>query len=237
MTNSRWGKLRPKGWWARNQSRLGLALLGIVIGLPLTLTLLYRFFPPPATPLMVIRAAQGHGFDKDWRPLDQISPHLRRAVIAAEDAKFCSHWGFDWDAFDNAIDRYENGGKVLGASTISMQTAKNVFLWPGRTFLRKGLEAYLTLYVEALWPKRRILEVYLNVAEFGPGLYGAEAAARRYFGKSAAALTQREAALLAAVLPDPLDRSPARPSAYVARRAALIDARADQVRLGRDGAC
>lgn len=211
--------------------------MGALVGLPLVLTALFRFVPPPATPLMVIRAAQGHGLDKDWVPLEQISPHLGRAVIASEDAKFCSHDGFDWEAIDHAIDRYEEGGKVLGASTISMQTAKNVFLWPGRTFLRKGLEAYLTLYLEALWPKRRILEVYLNVAEFGSGLYGAEAASQRYFGKSAAALTQREAALLAAVLPDPLDRSPARPSAYVARRAALIDARADQVRLGQDGAC
>lgn len=212
-------------------------LLAVVIGLPLLLALFLRFLPPPLTPLMAIRMVQGHGLDKQWRGLDDISPHLRRAVIAAEDGKFCSHWGFDWAAIDNAIDIYEDGGKVLGASTISMQTAKNVFLWPGRNFLRKGLEAYFTLYLEALWPKRRILEVYLNIIELGPGLYGAEAAARRYFGKSANALSAREAALLAAVLPDPLDRSPARPSAYVARRAALIDARADQVRLGRDGAC
>ncbi|KAF0225757.1 MAG: monofunctional biosynthetic peptidoglycan [Rhodospirillaceae bacterium] len=211
--------------------------MGMVVGLPLAFTLLYRFIPPPATPLMVIRAAQGHSLDKDWVPLEYILPHLRRAVIASEDAKFCTHWGFDWHAIDNAIERYDSGGKVLGASTIWMQAAKNVFLWPGRTFLRKGLEAYLTLFLEALWPKERILEVYLNVAEFGPGLYGAEAAARRHFGKSATALTQREAALLAAVLPDPLDRSPSRPSTYVTRRAALIDARADQIRLGRDGAC
>lgn len=228
-----WGR----GWWRRNRRRLVVMAATILVGVPLGLTVLYRLVPPPVTPLMVIRLVQGHGLDKDWRPLDRISPHLRRAVIAAEDAKFCSHWGFDWQAIDNAIERYDEGGRVLGASTISMQTAKNVFLWPGRTFLRKGLEAYLTLYVEALWPKRRILEVYLNVAEFGPGLYGAEAAARRHFGTSAAELTAREAALLAAVLPDPLRRSPSRPSAYVASRAALIDARADQVRLGRDGAC
>lgn len=223
--------------WRQSKRRIVRAVLGLFVGLPLTLALIFRFVPPPVTPLMVLRAVQGHGIDKDWRPLDQISPHLRRAVIASEDGKFCSHWGFDWQAIDNAIERYEGGGKVLGASTISMQTAKNVFLWPGRTFLRKGLEAYLTLYLEALWPKRRILEVYLNVAEFGPGLYGAEAAAQRHFGKSASALSPREAALLAAILPAPLDRSPARQSAYVSRRAALIDARADQVRLGRDGAC
>lgn len=212
-------------------------LLAIFVATPLALTLLFRFVPPPVTPLMVIRLVQGHGLDKEWRPLDGIAPALRRAVIAAEDAKFCSHWGFDWQAIDNAIERYEEGGRVLGASTISMQTAKNVYLWPGRVFLRKGLEAYLTLYLEALWPKERILEVYLNVAEFGPGLYGAEAAARRYFGKPASALTQREAALLAAVLPAPLDRSPVRPSAAVEARAATIAARAAQVRLGPSGAC
>lgn len=226
-----------RSWLRRNRRRIVVFTLTVVVGVPLALTLLYRFVPPPATPLMLIRAAQGHGLKKDWQPLKRISPHLRRAVIAAEDAKFCGHWGFDWDAIDNAIDRYEAGGRVLGASTISMQTAKNMFLWPGRTFLRKGIEAYLTLYLEALWPKDRILEVYLNIVELGPGLYGAEAAAQRYFGKPAAALSQREAALLAAVLPAPLDRNPARPTAYVARRAALIDARADQVRLGRDGAC
>lgn len=221
----------------RSVRRIIAALIVVGVVLPTVVTLVLRVVPPPITPLMVIRHVQGFGLDKDWRDLDDISPHLRRAVIAAEDGKFCSHWGFDWDAIDNAIDRYEDGGPVLGASTISMQTAKNLYLWPGRNFLRKGAEAYLTLYLEALWPKRRILETYLNIVEFGPGLYGAEAASRHYFGKSAAALSAREAALLAAVLPAPLDRSPAHPTAYVARRGALIDARADQVHLGRDGAC
>lgn len=223
--------------WKRFWRRVFILAVVLAVAVPLGLTLLYRIVPPPVTPLMLLRLAEGHDLDKDWRPLAEISPHLRRAVIAAEDAKFCTHWGFDWQAIDNAIDRYEEGGRLLGASTISMQTAKNVFLWPGRTFLRKGLEAYLTLYVEALWPKERILEVYLNIVELGPGLYGAEAAAQVYFGKPASALSGREAALLAAVLPAPLDRSPARPSDYVARRAATIDARADQVRLGKAGAC
>jgi len=229
--------LHPGPWWRRNRRRLVVGGLGLLIGLPFVLTLLFRIVPPPVTPLMLLRVVEGYGLDKDWRSLDRISPHLRRAVIASEDAKFCTHWGFDWDAIDNAIDRYEDGGKVLGASTISMQTAKNVFLWPGRTFVRKGIEAYLTLYLEGLWPKRRILEIYLNIAEFGPGLYGAEAASLRQFGKSAASLSPREAALLAAVLPAPLDRSAARPSPAVSRRAGLIAARAAQVRLGRDGAC
>jgi len=224
-------------WWRRNRRRLALALAGVLVVAPLALDLLFRFVPPPLTPLMVIRLAQGYGIRREWRTLDQISPHLRRSVIASEDGKFCSHWGFDPQAIDAAIDRYEEGGKVLGASTISMQTAKNVFLWPGRSFLRKGVEAYLTMVEEALWPKRRILEVYLNVVEFGPGVYGAEAAARQYFAKPAAALSEREAALLAAVLPAPLRRSPSTPSAYVSRRAEVIRARAEQVRLGRDGAC
>lgn len=223
--------LRCAGRWIAG------VLGGLFVVVPLALTLLFRFVPPTKTPLMVIRSLQGYTINEEWRALNQISPHLRRSVIAAEDGKFCSHWGFDLDAIDNAIDVYEEGGKVLGASTISMQTAKNVFLWPGRNFIRKGMEAYLTLYLEALWPKRRILEVYLNIVEFGPGLYGAEAAARRYFGKPASSLSQREAALLTAVLPAPLTRSPSRPSAYVSRRAGVIQAHADQVPLGRDGAC
>ncbi len=221
----------------RRYGRIGLGVAGLLVVLPLALTLVFRFVPPPATPLMILRRAEGYGLTKEWRGLDQISPNLRRAVIAAEDAKFCTHWGFDGDAIDNAIDHYEDGGKVLGASTISMQTAKNVFLWPGRNFIRKGIEAYLTLYLEALWPKKRILETYLNIVELGPGLYGAEAASRRYFAKPASALSPSEAALLAAILPAPLTRSPVRPSATVQRRASLIRFRAGQVRLGRDGAC
>lgn len=217
--------------------RVLLVLLGLSVGLPFVLVLVFRFVPPPITPLMLMRMGQGYGLHKQWRGLDEISPRLRRAAIAAEDSRFCSHWGFDWGAIDNAIDHYEEGKRLLGASTISMQTAKNVFLWPGRNFLRKGLEAYLTLYLEGLWPKRRILEVYLNVVEFGPGLYGAEAAARHYFGKPASALSARQAALLAALLPAPLRRSPLHPSPFVARYAAMIEARANLIRLGRDGAC
>jgi monofunctional glycosyltransferase len=214
-----------------------MIVLGPLVALPLTLTVLFRFVPPPVTPLMVIRHFQGYGIDKDWRPLKQISPHLRRSVIAAEDSKFCTHHGFDVEAIDNAIDVYEEGGKVLGASTISMQTAKNLFLWPGRTFVRKGVEAYLTVLLEALWPKRRILEVYLNVVEFGPGVYGAEAASQHYFGKPASALSEREAVLLAAILPAQLRRSALRPSTYVRQQAEVIRVRAEQVLLGADGAC
>ncbi len=218
---------RPRRW----PRRIVGAVLIVCLIAPLSLTLLFRWIAPPFTPLMVLRWTQGHGIDQRWVPLEEISSHLVRAAIASEDGKFCSHSGFDWAAIDNAIDRYEEGGRVLGASTISMQTAKNVFLWPGRNFLRKGLEAYLTPFIEALWPKRRIMEVYLNIAEWGDGIYGAEAAARHHFRKSAKALSAREAALLILVLPDPLDRSAARPGAWMARRAETIQARMAQVRL------
>ncbi|HEY1794680.1 MAG TPA: monofunctional biosynthetic peptidoglycan transglycosylase [Stellaceae bacterium] len=186
---------------------------------------LYRLVPPPATPLMLIRLAEGYGVDREWRPLSDISPHLVRAVMAGEDAKFCLHHGFDWTAIDEAWRRYESGrGKLRGGSTISMQTAKNVFLWPGRDWVRKGFEAYFTVLIEFLWGKHRIMEMYLNVVELGPGLYGAEAASRFYFHKPAAALTEAEAARLAAILPDPLKWSPTRPDRTVRGRAAFIRA-------------
>lgn len=188
--------------------------------------LLYRAVPPPGTPLMLIRAvADGSGIEKDWVPMAGISPNLVRAVIASEDSGFCGHWGFDWGAIANALEENEEGERLIGGSTISNQTAKNAFLWPDRSWLRKGVEAYFTLLVEGLWPKRRILEVYLNVIEWGDGLYGAEAAARRHFGKAAADLTRREAALMAVVLPNPRRWSPSSPTAYIARRASVIERR------------
>ena len=174
---------------------------------------------------MLIRRVEGYGIDKSWRPLDQISPHLIRAAMAGEDARFCRHHGFDWGAVATAWDRYQSGhGRVLGASTISMQTAKNVFLWPGRDWLRKGFEAWFTALIELAWGKRRIMEIYLNVAEWGPGLYGAEAAARHYFHKSADALDPEEAVRLAAALPDPLGWSPRRPGRRLLARGAAIRA-------------
>lgn len=216
--------------WLRLHGRrlaVWVAILGL--GLPLAVVVVYRAVSPPATPLMLIRLAEGAGLTRRWVPLAGISPELMRAVIASEDAKFCVHHGFDWQAIDNAVERYEDGGPVLGASTISMQTAKNVFLWPSRNFIRKGLEAGFTVLLEALWGKRRILEVYLNVVEWGPGLYGAEAAARRYFGKPAAALSRREAAALAAVLPNPRQWSPVHPEGRVQARIRLIEARMGHV--------
>lgn len=189
----------------------------------------FRIVPPPVTPLMLIRAAEGEGMVRTWKPLAEISPQLRAAVIASEDNLFCSHAGFDLDSLQDAMEDREAGRGSRGASTISMQTAKNLFLWPGRNLVRKGLEAYATLWMELLWPKSRIAEVYLNIAEWGPGLYGAEAAAQAYFHKPAASLTRRDAALLAAVLPNPRAWSPAKPTAYISGRAQIIQRRMAQV--------
>jgi monofunctional biosynthetic peptidoglycan transglycosylase len=178
---------------------------------------------------MVIRLVEGEGLHMTWAPLDAIAPALPQAVIAAEDNRFCEHAGFDWRELGGQIEALLAGGHARGASTITMQTAKNLFLWPGRDFVRKALEAWLTPQIELLLPKRRIIEVYLNIAEFGPGIYGAEAAARAYFGKSAGGLSVREAALLAAVLPSPRSWSPVRPTEYLERRVRTIRARIDQL--------
>lgn len=210
----------------RRVLRVVVALAASLAAVTVGWVLLYRVVPPPATPLMLIRAAaDGAAIEKDWVPLAGISPNLVRAVIASEDAGFCSHFGFDWDAIATAFEENEEGGRLRGGSTISNQTAKNAFLWPDRNWLRKGVEAYFTLLIEGLWPKRRILEVYLNIIEWGDGLYGAEAASRRFFGKAAADLTRREAALMAVVLPNPRRWSPAGPTAYIARRASVIERR------------
>lgn len=191
----------------------------IALLLPVALAAAYRYVPPPATPLMVIRLFEGEGINKSWAPLTRISPHVVRAVMALEDTAFCSHSGFDWDEVASAVEDRLKGGPLRGASTISMQTAKNLFLWPDRHVSRKVLEAPLTVLIETLWDKRRILEVYLNVIEWGPGIYGVEAASRAYFGKSASRLSRGEAALLAAVLPNPRRWSPARPTDYIQKRA------------------
>jgi monofunctional biosynthetic peptidoglycan transglycosylase len=209
--------------------RFLLSLVLVVVVLPPAVLLLYRVVPPPATPLMLIRLLEGHGLDYRWVPLEDIAPALPAAVLAAEDNRFCRHDGIDWQAVGQAWAEYRAGGRLRGASTVSMQTAKNLFLWPGRSWLRKGLEAYLVLWLELLWDKQRIIEVYLNIAEFGPGIYGAEAAAQRQFGRPAAALSRQQAARLAVVLPDPLDRSAASPTPALARRAQVIAGRSLQI--------
>ncbi|MDV2858604.1 MULTISPECIES: monofunctional biosynthetic peptidoglycan transglycosylase [Oceanimonas] len=200
-------------------------LLVLLVLVPLALTLLYRFVPVPVTPLMVIRLFEGESLQKDWQPGPRISSQLKMAVIAAEDNKFCKHSGFDWDAFGDVLTEAAEGGRLRGGSTITMQTAKNLYLWPGRSYTRKALEAVYTPMLELLLPKERILTLYLNIAEFGPGIYGAEAAAQAYFNTPAASLNRRQATLLAAVLPNPRQFSAARPSAYVNQRAAAISRR------------
>ncbi|HTZ37924.1 MAG TPA: monofunctional biosynthetic peptidoglycan transglycosylase [Stellaceae bacterium] len=216
----------------RRVGRIAAWLAGSFLIGSVFLVTLYRLVPPPVTPLMLIRGVEGYGMTKSWRPLGAISPLLAHAVMASEDARFCEHHGFDWPAIREAWERYRRGvGKLRGASTISMQTAKNVFLWPGRDWVRKGLEAYFTVLLELAWGKRRIIEIYLNVIEWGPGIYGAEAAAQFYFHKPASALNAEEAARLAAIIPDPLKWSASRPDRYVAERAATIRARMPEVPL------
>jgi monofunctional biosynthetic peptidoglycan transglycosylase len=193
----------------------------------------YRIAPPPATFTMMARAAAGETVRARWVRLEEISPHLVRAVIAAEDSRFCLHRGLDFDAIEAALEDNKSRARPRGASTISQQTAKNLFLWTGGGWLRKGAEAWFTLLGETLWGKRRTMELYLNVAEWGDGLFGAEAAAQARFSKSAKDLTPREAALLAAVLPSPNKWRVDPPGPYVSRRADMLRKRMDIVR--RDG--
>jgi monofunctional biosynthetic peptidoglycan transglycosylase len=217
--------------------RVLLVVILLVLGLPVIAVALYRLVPPPVTPLMLIRAASGAPIRQRWVPLAQISPSLVRAVVGSEDARFCLHHGFDYEEITAALERYRAGGKLRGASTISQQTAKNILLWPGGGFLRKGIEAYITELMELGWPKSRILEVYLNVIEWGDGVYGAEQAALAHFHKPASALTRREAALLAAILPNPRVLSVERPSRYIDERVATIEARMTQVEVPGTAAC
>ena len=196
---------------------------------------IHRFVPPPATFLMVTRSIEGEGLTYRWRSLDDISPRLVEAVIASEDSTFCAHRGFDMKAIEKALKanaraEKRGAGRLRGGSTISQQTAKNVFLWPGRDWIRKGLEAGYTVLIETLWGKRRIVEVYLNVAEWAPGVYGAEAAAQHWFGKSAGELSAREAARLAAILPSPRRYNASSPGPYVRRRASRVQAAMGTVR-------
>ena len=206
--------------WLRRVFRVTVMLLLLAVILPPAMVLIYRDFAPPGTLLMLFRVLEGEGIKKEWKPLERISRHMPAAVIALEDAGFCGHDGFEWVAiFEAAADQARGDGPLRGGSTITQQTSKNVFLWPGRTFVRKGLEVPFTFMTEWAWGKRRIMEVYLNVIEWGPGIYGVEAAARHYFKKSAGRLTRREAALLAAILPNPRRWSAARPTRYINRRA------------------
>lgn len=195
------------------------------IGLTVIWVLIYKFVPVPYTPLMAIRSFEGdknHETRHDWVPMEEISPYLQLAVICAEDQTFLSHSGFDREAIEKALENNAKNKKLRGGSTISQQTAKNAFLWPGRTWFRKGLEAYFTLLIETLWSKERILEVYLNSVEMGDGVYGAEAASNYWFHKSAKNLRAENAAAIAAILPSPQKYRANPPGPYVARRTQWI---------------
>lgn len=212
-------------------------IAGVLLLWPLAGVALYRVVDAPTTLLMVSRSFEGQKVRHRAVPLERISPHLVRAVIAAEDSGFCAHDGFEVEAIKAALENNEKGGRLRGASTISQQTAKNLFLWPERSWVRKGLEAYYTVLIEAAWPKKRILEAYLNVAEWGDGYFGIEAAAQGRFGVSAADLTPGQAARLAAVLPSPNKWSADKPGPYVRRRSATIEARVKAIRAQGLDAC
>jgi monofunctional biosynthetic peptidoglycan transglycosylase len=229
------GFLYRLGWW------IGRLIVWFLVG-SVGLTLLYRFVPPPVTLTMLL---DPNGFTKDWTPLSRIDRTMVSAVIAGEDGKFCSHDGFDREAIVQAIERNaqarkSGGGRLRGGSTISQQTAKNVFLWQGTgwtRYLRKGLEAWFTLLIETLWSKRRIMEVYLNVAETGIGTYGVEAGAQRYYRKSAARLSPVEAARIAAALPSPKKRSVTNARGFTRRHGNTIARRSSVVRNSALDAC
>lgn len=206
----------------RKISVFALKLLLFIFIITLGWVTLYKYVNPPITPLMLIRFFQEESGQRlikaDWKKYDEISDYMKIAVIASEDQKFPFHSGFDLQSIEEAIDEKLDGERLRGASTISQQTAKNVFLWPSRSWIRKGMEAYFTVLIEKVWGKKRILEVYLNVIETGNGIYGVGEAAQVYFGRSAKNLDEVDAALIAAILPDPRFMSPAKPSEYVLRK-------------------
>ncbi len=204
--------------------------LAAVIAWPFVMTIVYGVVPPPVSNLMILRLFTGNGISKDWVSLDNMAPVLAASVITSEDARFCAHYGVDWTEFQEVVGEVfdDDEGPVRGASTISMQTAKNMFLWDGRGplgALRKVLEVPVALWMDNVWTKRRMIEVYLNIVEWAPGVYGAEAAAQHHFNKPASKLTRREAALLAAVLPNPIKRKAGKPSKRVRLIASLIERR------------
>ncbi len=223
--------LKARRWRRRIRRIFSFLLLGVVLLMigSAGAVLAWRWLDPMTTSFILQRKVSvlmegGDARDVEYRWVDwnAISPHAGMAVIASEDQRFAEHWGFDLDSIQEAIEERESGGRLRGASTISQQVAKNLFLWSGRSWIRKGLEAYFTVLIELLWPKQRILEVYLNIAQFGDRTFGVDAAARRFFAKRASALSAHEAALLAAVLPNPVRMRADDPSPYVRQRARWI---------------
>jgi monofunctional glycosyltransferase len=201
-----------------------LKLAAAFILLSILMVVIFRFVPVPITPLMVIRSFQQWQSDepvklrKNWVSIKKISPHLQLAVVCSEDQNFLNHNGFDFKAIEKAMEHNEKSKRKRGASTISQQCAKNLFLWPQRSWVRKGLETYFTVLIELIWPKKRIMEVYLNIIEFGNGVYGAEAASQDFYKRSAAKISREQAALLATVLPNPRKYNAAKPGPYVQKR-------------------
>lgn len=226
------GRIVGRPWW-RRLLRLAVLLVLALVTMLLALLAVWRFVPPVST-LMLGRYALARPVDRQWRDLSAISPSLSAAVVMAEDGQFCRHNGVDWPALGQVLQSAGPDGPARGASTIAMQTVKNLFLWPQRSFIRKGLEIPLALALDALWPKRRVMETYLNIAEWGEGIFGAEAAARHYFGKSAASLTPHEAALLASALPNPALRNPAHPTRRQLFLVRLIERRMGQAETWLD---
>jgi monofunctional biosynthetic peptidoglycan transglycosylase len=215
-------KVKHRHPWLR---RAASVVLLVFAGLLLSIILI-RFVNPPITPVMIAERLSGTTLKQRWVPLESISPNLPLAVIASEDGRFCQHWGVDWGAVRDAVKEGKGvGGGFRGASTIPMQTAKNLYLWTGRSYVRKGLEVPLAYLLSVFWPKKRVMEVYLNIAQWGPGIFGAEAASQHYFHKSAAALSRREALLLAAALPSPRLRKPSTPNPRMLRIARSIERR------------
>jgi len=220
---------RIRGWFGK----LALFLFILLVPVPILLLLIFRFLPVPGTPEMLLSLVQGKGASYHWT--GDISPRLERAVIAAEDQNFCTHHGFDWASINKAVADHDRHPKkpMRGASTISQQAARTLFLLPARSWIRKGMEAYLTVLMEALWPKKRILQVYLNLVDWGDGIFGAEAAANAYFDTDAGSLDGAQAARLAAILPNPHKWKAAHPGRYVRRRTGMLVGRSAMVQ--RDG--
>ena len=220
---------RWAGAWRLGIRRWWKHALAVLVLTPLALAVAYIWLPVPATPLMVWRVLQGHGWERRWVPIDKLPRVIPQAVIASEDNMFCQHAGVDWQAVQKAYAEWQRGEGLRGASTVSMQVARNVFLWPGQDPVRKGLEVVLTLGLEQLWSKKRIMEIYLNVAEWGPGVYGIEAAARHHFGKSARQLTREDVYRLVSILPSPRRWDPTAHSRWGYRQVARLHRRVAQL--------
>ena len=215
----------PRGKSLRRRIwRIVLRIAVVLVAIPVVLVPIYRFMPPVSTLMIFDWVIRGGDIERTWVPLDDVAPTLVASVIMSEDGKFCGHWGVDWDELSKVLDRSDD--RPRGASTLAMQAAKNLFLWPSRSYLRKAVEMPIALYADLLWGKRREMEIYLNVVEWGPGVFGAEAAARHYFNRAANVLTPGQSALLAASLPNPSARNPAHPTRALQSLAHTIAERA-----------